>query len=48
MSAKCKQCGKSVGCSCELINGYCKACWNFLQQVKNNVFRNATNNKYKK
>lgn len=43
--ASCKQCGKQVGCSCELINGYCKSCWDFIQKAKNNLAKYVTNHK---
>lgn len=26
--ASCKQCGKQVGCACNLINGKCRECHN--------------------
>ena len=32
--ATCKQCGKKVGCGCQLVNGLCSACRNIKKGTK--------------
>ena len=34
--ANCIQCGKDVGCACNLINGFCKKCFKAPTPAKNN------------
>ena len=34
MSKTCKQCGKNVGCGCQLVNGLCSVCRNIKKGTK--------------
>jgi hypothetical protein len=45
--ASCRKCGKGVGCSCNLIEGYCPSCYNtnaITPSITTNIKRTISTN----